>query len=84
MTPSKPESIDVRCKAVPLWYEWGSWLSLWLGAFGIGKREADWILWRLRINRGCGCRKREAVLNKAGGWFASLVRLAVERSRAGS
>jgi hypothetical protein len=58
-----------RCTGIPLQHEWGNWLSIWLGLFGITDAGVAWWLARLRIPFRCGCKKRATALNTLGSRF---------------
>jgi hypothetical protein len=68
-SPHTPDRVHANCKGVPLAWEWGHWLTVWLGLFGITERGLNWWLHRLNIKRGCGCSKRAAKLNTLGSRF---------------
>ena len=81
LTPHPPERFNARCRVLPFFWEFGHWLTLLLGIFGISKSGVNWIRYRLGLKKPCGCDKREAALNTIGERFRSLVRLAVSRAR---
>lgn len=63
------------------WWAWGTWLAVWLKAWGISPQL---VAWTIQV-KDCGCQKRELALNVAGIRFAqfvhSLTRLAIARAR---
>jgi hypothetical protein len=60
--------IFANCKALPYLWEFGHWLSIHLGAWGITERGAHLVA-RLIGLSGCGCKKRRAALNTLGSRF---------------
>jgi hypothetical protein len=71
-TPHAHSQIKAKCKGLPFQWEWGYWLAIWLGVFGVSKRNVGWLAYRIGLANGCGCAKREAALNTIGERFASL------------
>lgn len=65
-----------ECYGWPSWHELGYWMALVLAACFITKRSWSW-LWR----RPCGCEKRQAWLNRFGGYLRTA---AIEGWREGN
>lgn len=80
-TASPVGNCKAPCRALPLWWEWGYWLTLWLGVFGISKAGLNWLRWRMGLLTVCSCDKREAALNTIGERISSLIKLAISRAR---
>ena len=68
-TPHPHERIHAACKALPFAHEWGHWLTILLGVFGISKAGVEWLRHRLGLLGGCGCDKRAEKLNSWGAWL---------------
>lgn len=55
----------------PGWWEWGTWVSLLLGSFGITKERVGWLKNKLGLQEplDCcpACEKYQAWLNSYGG-----------------
>ena len=54
---------------LPPWWAWGTWLAIWLKAWGISPKL---VAWTLAVDE-CGCKRRELLLNVAGMRFAQAV-----------
>jgi hypothetical protein len=63
--------IFANCKALPLAWELGYWLTLFLGVWGISKRGVSMLKARLGL-KPCKCDKREQATNGLGHWLYSL------------
>lgn len=71
-TPHHHDKIFANCKSLPLKWEWGHWLTLWLGVFGVSKAGVNWLRYRLGLVKPCGCGERAAKLNTIGERFAAM------------
>ena len=71
-TKHPPERCHARCRAMPRWHEFGSWLEIWLTIIGITKQRYSAFLFRFGLievpDSGCGgCERRKKWLDTFGG-----------------
>lgn len=64
------EMIVSRCLGIPRWHEFGGWLEIALGVFGIHKRRFLWFKRLVGLQPQCGCQQRAEQLNHVGRWLA--------------
>jgi hypothetical protein len=69
LTPHSHDRIEHQCKGIPFAWEWGHWLTISLGMWGISERGLEWWMSKLGIKAKCGCSQRRQALNTLGSRF---------------
>jgi hypothetical protein len=69
LTPHPHDRIDYPCRGLPLPWELGHWLTIFLGMWGISERGMEWWMSKFGIKAKCGCSRRRQALNTIGSRF---------------